>query len=405
MRAKSLLRRVLPFRRLQIRNVAFDEGALAVQVGMRGASRCSRCHRKRPRYDRLKLRTWRHLDCCGWRILLAYAPWRVKCRSCGVVVEEVPWAAPKSGFTYLFEDLVAWLVQHTDKTTVSSLLRIAWRTVGAILERVVARRRDAVDFQNLRAISIDEIAWRKGHRYLTLVVDLDRQRVIWGTAGRSAESVSRFFEEIGEEGRAAIEFVAIDMSQAYRSAIEAMVPRAKIVYDRFHVQRIVSDAVDQVRRAEWRLRQGTPEGDAVKKLRYALLKERWNLDEDDHASLARLQSNNRRLYRAYLLKESFCEIFRRLYTRGTARRKLRSWLSWASRSKLAPFVKAARTIREHLDGILRYFDTGFTTSPSEGQNNKARLATRRAYGFHSAQAALAIIELVCTGLTIPLPHF
>jgi len=403
MRATSLLRRLLPFSRISVRSVDFDAETLVVGVEMRGRSRCSRCQRKSPRYDHRPRRRWRHLDGSGRQVVLVYAPWRVSCKRCGVVVEEVTWASAGTGFTYLFEDAVAWLVQHTDKTTVCKLMRIAWRTVGAIVARVVARRSAAFDPTQLRAISIDELSWRVGHRYLTLVVDLDRQRVVWGTEGRTSEAASRFFDEIGEEARARIEFVAIDMSAPYRKAVEAKVPHAKIVYDRFHVQQLVTKAVDEVRREEWRKRKGTAEGKAVKGMRYTLLKLPWNLDEDQRASLATLQRSNRRLYRAYLLKESFCDVFRTLYTPRTARQKLRAWLSWASRSRLAPFVHTARTIRQHLAGILRYFDTGFTTCPSEGQNNKARLATRQAYGFHSAQAALAMIELRCTGLTIPLP--
>lgn len=405
MRATSLLRRVLPFRRLQVRSVRIEAEAIEVHVGLRGRSRCSGCGRKCPRYDRLRARAWRHLDVSGWRVRLVYAPWRVECRRCGVVVEQVTWAAPRSRFTYLFEDLVAWLAQQTSKTAITDVLRISWRTVGAILERVVSRRRRAVDPSRLRAISVDEISWRKGHRYLTLVVDLERQRVIWGTEGRSAASLERFLDEIGEEACQRIEYVAIDMAQAYMSAVKRRLPRAKIVFDRFHVQRVVSDAVDEVRRQEWRASRGTREGAVVKGTRYPLLKAPWKLTDCERDSLARLQAENRRLYRAYLLKEAFCDIFRRLYSRDTARRRMRAWMSWASRSRLAPFVQAGRTIRRHLEGILNYFDTGFTTSPSEGLNNKARLATRQAYGFHSALAALAMIELRCTGLTIPLPHF
>ena len=280
---------------------------------------------------------------------------------------------------------------------------IAWRTVGRIVERVVSRRQGDIDYTELRAISIDELSWRKGHRYLTLVVDADRQRVVWGTEGRTAEAAGRFFADIGEEGRKEIEYVAIDMSAPYRKAIQEWVPHAKIVYDRFHVQRLVGDAVDEVRRAEWRSRKGTSRGSSLKNLRYTLLKSPWNLTSGQEESLSVLHRINKRLYSAYLLKESFCDIFRQLYTRQTARRKLMAWLSWACRSRLAPFVEASRTVRRHLGGILRYFETGFTTGPSEGQNAKARLATRQAYGFHSAQAALAMIELRCTGLQISLP--
>jgi len=406
-RASSLLRQILGISGLVVRSFQFrdDVGLVCAVEPTARRSRCAACGRKCPRYDRHASSLWRHLNAGCTRVFVEYAPWRVTCRRCGTGprVERLPWATAGSRFTYLFEDVVGWLVQHNDKTAVTALMGIAWRTVGRIVERVVARRRDAVDFRGLRAISIDELSWRKGHRYLTLVVDLDTQRVVWGMEGKTSEAAGAFFAEIGEDARAAIEHVAIDMSAAYRKAITEWLPHAKIVYDRFHVQQLVGDAVDEVRRIEWRSLQGTREGSTIKGLRYPLLKQPWMLSDDEASKLAELQVTNRRLFRAYLLKETICHIFRGLPTPRTAATKLAGWLDWASRSRLAPFVRVAQTIRSCLDGVLGYFETGFTTSPHEGMNNKARLATRQAYGFHSARAALAIIDLRCTGLHIPLP--
>lgn len=338
-------------------------------------------------------------------MLLEMARWRVSCGRCGITAEEVPWADRGSRFTRAFEDQVTWLVQRCDKTATSTLMGISWRTVGKIIERTVRRVREPVDWTKVRAIGIDELSYRKGHRFLTLVTDLETGHHIWGNEGKTAAVLEAFFDEIGAEACEGIETVAIDMNGAYEQAITKRLTAAVIVYDRFHVQRLVSDALDETRREEWRRLRGTPEATGIKHTRYALLKSPWNLTERQGQTLAQLQENNRRLYRAYLLKESFADIFRTIQAPWAARRRMRKWLSWASRSKLKAFVKTARTIRKRFDGVIRYFEGGFSNGPAEGLNNKARLATRQAYGFHSAGAVLAMINLRCTGLNIQLPRF
>lgn len=407
MRDTTLLRALLPFRRLSVQSVKIDEiGHVIVGVRVRGVSRCGECGRKAPRYDRGdgKLRRWRHMDLANRRCWLEAELCRVECTKCGVRVEAVSWADHQARHTYPFEDLVTWLAMRLDKTAVVEFLGIGWRTVGRIIERVVARRRDPVDLTKLRAIAVDELSFRKGQHYLTLVTDLDSGRIVWGKEGRSAATLAEFFDLLGEDVRGRIEWVAMDMSAGYCKAVKESLPNAKVVYDRFHVQALISDAVDETRREEWRLTKGTPEGYALKNSRYALLKNPWNLTPKQEHALATVQAGNRRLYRAYLLKETFADIFRSLLTPGWAKRRLNAWLAWASRSRLPAFVKAARTVREHLPGILRYFETGYTTSTAEGWNTKARLATRQAYGFHSASAVLSMVELRCSRIRVPLPR-
>jgi transposase len=228
--------------------------------------------------------------------------------------------------------------------------------------------------------------------------------VLWAAEGKSAETLAGFFRQIGPEVCAQIRWVTMDMSGAYQKAVRDNLPSAEIVFDRFHVMKLVTDAVDETRRAEWRKRQGTAEGEATKGLRWILLKSPERLLAEETARLAGLSELNRAIYRAYLLKESFADTFRGLPTRDIAEESLRDWLAWASRSKLQAFIKVARTIREYMTGILAYFDTGYTNGPAEGLNNKARLATRRAYGFHGHEAVIAMIELCCSGIHIPLPH-
>ncbi len=193
------------------------------------------------------------------------------------------------------------------------------------------------------------------------------------------------------------------MSAGYEKAIRQYLPNAELVFDRFHVQQLLSKAIDEVRREEWRALRGTSKAKTVKRTRWALLKNPWNLTPKQGAKLASIQKDNTRLYRAYLLKEALADIYRELPYPRQARRRLREWLAWACRSRFAPFVWLARTIRSRFDGVAAYFKTGYTTSASEGLNTKARLATRQAFGFHSANAVRAMIELRCGGIDVQLP--
>jgi transposase len=221
----------------------------------------------------------------------------------------LPFADPGSRFTRLFEELVAWTAQRCDKTMTATLHRISWLSVGRICARVVKRRREPIDLTQLRVIGVDELSYRKGHRYLTLVTDLQSGRIIWSKEGRSKETLMDFFREVGPKICEQIQYAVIDMCEAYTQAIKDSLPYAEIVYDRFHVQRLISAAVDETRREEWRRVRGTPEADAIKHTRWALLKKPWKLTQAQDEALARVQQDNQRLYRAYLLKEAFADIF------------------------------------------------------------------------------------------------
>lgn len=406
MRATTLLRRLLGIAEIQIEEAVFTLlGGLGVAVRPRWRrSRCGQCGRSARRYDRRPLRRWSHLSLGRTRIELTYEPWRVACGRCGIRTERVPWAEHRSRFTRDFEELVAYLAQVTDQTKVTELTGVSWPTVGAIVQRVVARRLSVERFDGLRCIGVDEFSYRKRHHYLTVVVDHERRRVVWAAEGRSGEVLARFFNEIGPERCAAIESVTMDMSAGYRRAVEMWLPDAQIVYDRFHVQRLAGDAVDQVRRALVRELAGSDASQAVKKSRFALLKNPWNLSVAESDKLSAIQHTNRPLFRAYLLKEALAHALD--YRQAArARRALEDWLSWASRSRLKPFVRVARTIRKHLDGIVAYVRTRLTNGYTEGVNNKLRMVARRAFGFHSAEPLISMLFLVCGGITLtpPLP--
>ena len=398
MRATSLLRTLLALQDTVVTGFEFTSDAVIVDVKPtwhRG--RCGDCQRKGTGHGAGRPRTWRHLDLGGIKCLLRYAIRRVHCRHCGVKTETVPWAESGSRFTRPFEMHTTYLAKGTDKTTVTKLMRIAWVTVGKIIQRVVARQRGDVDrLDGLVVIGVDELSYRRHHQYVTVVVDHERGVVVWAAKGKSAATLNGFFDALGPQRCALLEAVTIDMSAAYIKAVSEATPEAKIIFDRFHIQRKAHEALDEVRREE--VREAEPEDKKpLKKTRWALQKNPENLTESQENKLVELQRTNKRIYRAYLLKEALawvldCRFF------AIARWKLDEWLRWASRSRLAPFVKLAKTIRKHREGILEYVRDRLNNGRVEGLNGKIRTITRRAYGFHSSASLISMIFLCCGGI-------
>ena len=401
MRATSLLRTLLNLKQTKVVGFEFSDSGLVVDVApTTRLPRCSRCGRPCRRGYDARTRRWRHLDFAGMEVVLRYRIRRVECDRCGVTTELVPWAEPAAWFTRDFEDTVALLAQRTDKTTITELMGISWQTVGSIIARVVERRGPTDLLDGVTHIGIDEISYRRHHHYLTIVTDHIRGRVIWAGVGRTGETLGKFFDELGAERTLALEVVSVDMCQAYIDVVRQRAPEAELVFDRFHVQRLAHNALDEVRRSQVRELKGTEEGQALKKTRWALQKNPWNLTTGQHQKLAEVQRVNRPLYRAYLLKETLCDVLDRSQV-NVARQKLHEWLAWAYRSRLEPFQKLAGTIKRHLEGIVAYVRTKASNGRSEGMNNKLRTVTQRAYGFHGPSPLLGYIRLCCSGLDIP----
>ena len=405
MRATTLLGKLLGLKQTRILGATFDDD-LGLVVDVTPSTRvpyCSSCGRRVAAVrDQYADRRWRHLDLAALRVWLRYTIRRVDCPRCGVVVELVPWAETRSWFTYEFEEQVAYLAQRADKTTLSTLMRVSWKTVGAIIERVLPRHQSADPLAGLTHIGIDELSYRRHHEYVTVIVDHVRGGVVWAHPGKNAETLNTFFKVLGKERCAQLEAVTLDMSAAYLKAVTEASPQARVIFDRFHVQRLAHEALDEVRREE--VREADPEDrSALKKTRFALHKNPWNLSTLEVAKVAEVQKVNRPLYRAYLLKESLAAILDGRQV-NVARRKLLEWVDWAARSRLRPFQKLAGTVRGHLEGILAYVATGLSNGRTEGLNGKIRTITRRSFGFHSATSLIALIFLCCSGVTLRPVH-
>ncbi len=406
MRLTTLVRSLLGVSQMYVVRVHLRGSTLVVEVRPSWKRpRCSCCGKRAPGYDGGKEpRFWRALAFGTTFVELSYPIRRVHCSRCGVRVEKVSWAAAGRRHTRRFEEMVGYLAQVTDMTSTAKLMGIGWATVSKIVTRLVEERLDDTRLDDLRRIGVDEFSYRKHHRYITTVVDHDTGRVVWATEGKGAAALESFFDALGPTRTAELTLITVDMAAGFRKAIDARAPQAKVVLDRFHVQRLASDALDRVRRDQWRELQGTDEGRAIKKSRFVLLKRPWNLSDKDDVKLSQVQRDNRKLYRAYLLKETLADALDER-TPAAARRALDRWLAWASRSRLAPFVKCARTIRKYKEDVLAYIDERFTNGIVEGINNRLRSIARRAFGYHSPEALISMLFLVRGGIWLepPLP--
>ena len=413
MRTSRVFARVLADENLVVEDVAIETETtrgkapvtaevlvVSVRPKATAASRCSRCRRRCAGYDGGDgIRRWRTLDVGTTKTFLQAAAPRVFCDEHGVVVAHVPWARPGAKHTWAFEDTCAWLAAHTAFSVLTVLLRVTWRTVAAIVARVVADGRDTDDLlDGLVRIGIDEIAYRKGHRYLTIVVDHDTGRLVWAAQGRNAETLGRFFDQLGPGRAALLTHVSCDGAEWIHAAVRARAPQALICLDPFHVVAWAMKALDKVR-VRTMAKAGT--GMRDRHAMWAVRKNPADLTGQQRTSLAHIEVTNRALYRAYLLKEQLREVFQNQGTPG--RQLLAGWLSWASHSRIPEFVAVARTIRRHRELIGNTIDHGLSNARSEATNTHLRALTKRAYGFHSPDALIAMALLTRGGLCPPLP--
>jgi transposase len=403
-RVSTAFNRMLRLPGASVIGVGFGREGVIVTVRLRQRRRvCSSCGQVGGHLHGRRVKRWRHLDLGVNRCVIECELRRLACRDCGVRLEAVPWARPGSAYTLDFEDLVALLAQQMPKTPIARLLRVAWATVGRIVERVVADQLDERRLRGLVAIGCDEISYRRGQRYLTCVADHATGAIVWARPGRNAATLQAFFDELGDR-KHSIRAVSIDMSAGYENAITAAVPDAEIAFDPFHVVRLANDAVNEVRRADWNThaKSTTTTGKWLKGVRWALLKAPEHLTASQQTKLAEVQAANRGLYRGYLLKEELRALYH-LPDRSLAPQHLTAWLAWASRSKLKPFVRLARTIRRYQTGILAAIRLGLSNARLEGLNSKVRLISHRSFGFHGPDPLIALIHLCAGGIVIDPP--
>lgn len=383
-----------------------NDVVLHVRPYAEDVGRCSACRRRCPGYDQGSgRRRWRTLDLGTVVAWIEAEARRVRCPEHGVVVENAPWARSGSRFTRRFEDTVAWLAARASKSAVSALMRTSWRTVGSIIKRVVDEQRALRDpFEGIRRIGVDEVSYRRGHRYLTVVVDHDTGRLLFAHEGKGAAALEAFFDAIGEERTAAIELISLDAAPHYQEACRRRCPKATLCMDAFHVVKWATDAVDKIRRQVWNTTRRAGDSklaDVIKGTRYAVLKNPEDLNEKQRVALSLVEKHNKPLFRAYLLKEQLRQVFQVKSEAGV--QMLRGWLSWAKRSRLPEFkavASAIETVRPAVEAALHH---NLSNARIEALNTRMQLLTRVAFGFHSASALIAMAMLKLGGFCPPLP--
>jgi transposase len=429
----TLWRALLGVEKTVIESVEYDEdeGVLVacVRPTRRAASRCGRCQRRAPGFDRGQgRRRWRALDLGTVPVWVEADAPRVNCPEHGPTVWAVPWARHAAGHTRAFDAQVAWLATQCSKTAVTELMRIAWRTVGAVITRVWADVEATWDrFAGLSRIGIDEISYKRGHRYLTVVVDHDTGRLVWAAPGKDKATLHTFFDALAASGSGAgqdrcaqVTHVSADGAEWIEAVVAARCPQAVRCADPFHVVRWATEALDAVRREAWNTARRAPGGSrpmgaahgrpqhqatgharTLKNARWALWKNPQNLTGHQAAKLAWIAKNDPRLHRAYLLKEGLRLVFQ--LPADEAPHALETWIGWAQRSRIQPFVDLQRRIAKHREAILASIEHGLSNGRIESVNAKIRLLTRVAFGFRSPAALIALAMLHLGGHRPVLP--
>jgi transposase len=386
---------------------------------------CPTCGKRCEYYDEGSgVRYWRGLDLGTMKVYLKARAPRISCPGHGVIVASVPWARHGSWFTYDFEQWVTWMTLHCTHSVVSYVCRIDRKTVGPIIGRV---QRDISatmpsPFDNLISIGVDETSYKKGHKYLTVVVNHDTGAVIWVAKGHGKAVLTKFFKELTVEQRASIETITGDTAQWITDCADDFCPNATRLLDPFHIVQWATNALDDVRKRLWNIERkkeakdkkkrgrGRPkQGEEkqpskaakVKGSRFALLKNPEDLTDSQQVKLEMLSATNNELFRAYGLKELLRLTFK---LKGEdAEQSLARWLCWAVRCRIPEFVELSKKIRRHREKILETIDSGLSNARVEAINNKIKVTVRMGYGFRNVDNLIALIMLRCSKLPVDLP--
>ena len=441
--AYTLLKKILNVKNTVITDAEFytdEDGVNHLRISARPdkwhENDCPVCHKSCPRYDRQShhSHSWRGLDWNGTLVEIIGETHRVRCPEHGVLVADVPWSYPGSRFTKEFDFAVSWLAVHLPRSTVSEYMRIDWATVGRCVHRTLnaiepdrSRRLDG-----LVNIGIDETSYKKGHKYITVVVNHDTNSVVWTDQGHGKAVLERFFRQLSPLQRGSIRVVTGDGARWITDCVSEFAPNCARCIDLFHVVEWVMEALDEVRREAWRgayneaaqMAKGHPRGkgrpkaddkdaaaaaaakaraDEIKNSAYTLGKAPEHLTEKQQIRLAMIASSDRRLYRAYLMKETL-RLLLKIKDPEEAEAELKKWLWRASHSRIQAFKELYQKIKRHKAHILNAIRLGMSNARIEATNNKIKLIVRKAYGFRNIHNMLDAVYLVCSDLRVPLPN-
>jgi transposase len=406
-RVTTAFNRVVSLAGANVVSVSFTGAGIVLGLRRRGRWLWCPCGgRSRSRYDTSR-RRWRHLDFGACKVWLEADVARIDCRSCGRVrTEQVGWARPAARHSADFEDVVGWLAQRMDKTSVAKLMRCSWEAVDNIVGRVVADHIDDRRLDALYRIGVDEISYRRGHKYLTIVANHDNGHVVWVGKDRTKESFGGFFTALGPERIADLAAITLDASSIYMPVARQHAPHATLCLDPFHVIKWCNEALEAV------FRQHTPDLPVPagpgpsrrhwRRARYVLRVAAEKLQPDQHTFVLALRRHRYRLFRAWELKEQLRDLYR-VVDPAEAADYLKTWITRALRSRIAGFRNLARRLRKHFDAIIASVHLGLSNSRLKGINAKIRVIQRRGYGHPDPDSLAAMIYLCLGGITITLP--
>lgn len=385
----------------RVRGVKLDpeRETVEVRVGLKAGARlrCPVCGKRCGVKDRRE-RRWRHLDTCQYQTVIVAPLPRTDCEECGVKTVSPPWAEKGSRFTLLFERFAMDVLREMSILGACRVLGISWDEAWGIMERGVRRGLGRRKWGGVKGLGIDEKAVRKGHQYATVVYDLKRSQVLWVGKDRRKETLDRFFEQLPEKVRRGIECLTMDMWKPYRASCQQWIEGAdeKTVLDRFHIEKLLNEAVDQVRKEEHReMKEAGVE--LLGGSKWLWLYHRENIPEKREAEFRQLRQYDLKTVRAHAGKENFRHFWSYRY-RGNARRFFNAWYFWATHSRLKPMIAAAKRLKGHLERILNYFRFRVTNSTAEGINNKIQTIKKKAYGFRNIDRFITAIYFHCGGL-------
>ncbi|KAF5415196.1 MAG: hypothetical protein C5S48_06325 [Candidatus Methanogaster sp.] len=335
-----------------------------------------------------KERTWRHLSLFQYESYIHARVPRTKCDEHGTKTVNVPWSRPDIGFTSLFEADVVSLCESMPVASVADKVNIHEDSAWRILSHYVNKALERLDLSQLDTIGVDEISVAKGHKYITLFYDTKESRVIHIEPGKGKNAIKRFKDAISRKiNTKQIKYISMDMSSAYISGASEYFPNAKIVFDKFHVIKMMNDAIDDVRRKEYKTNK------SLGKTRFIWLKNPENLSEKEKKKLHSMKDLDLKTAKAYQFKLSLQRLWR-VKDLAAARNYLNKWYYWATHSRIKEIIKLAKTIKKHFYGIMEAIRTGLSNSVAEGLNNKVKTVVKRSYGFKTAEYRNTMIYLV-----------
>jgi transposase len=363
--------------------------------------RCPECQRRGKIVNILSdARVWRDIRVCGWTISFLYCPKEILCPTHGRIQEEIPWAEQRARITYRLEFLVLTYSQMMIQRAAAELLSMPTSTFSDVLHRTISRIREGHRIRGLKSIGIDEVSYCKGHKYITVVYDLDRSRILWVGKGKDRTTIDRFFKDaLSDYQKKQITWACCDMSETFINAIKEHCPNAQLVLDRFHIVKALNEAMDEVRKEEWR-ELSKHERKAFKGIRWLLFKHVSNRSPEDQALIEQLRKGNRRIHRACVLKDEF-NLFWDFSDKDKAENFLKRWGTAALKSRLDPFRKFVHTIRKHSKDIITFVESRLTNAVAEGMNRIIGIIRNRASGFRAVDAFIDLIYLVLGDVDIP----